>query len=84
MKTYEKPVLMVLSLSANDKLCGYCAENGADKLLYNDPSLVEWFERLFGNFNTLFGQNETECVSNPVVGYCKFTTSGTDTLVAWS
>lgn len=96
MKTYEKPKLMALSLSGNDRLCGDCA-SGVQ--INTDP---EGYYGLFGIFDSLYGDNdgllersdfanafasgEGSCSNQvPIVGYCKFTSveSGNQ-MVAWS
>ena len=90
MKTYEKPKLIALSLSGNNRLCGDC-ENG--KTLWNNPGIAGAILELVeispdannvpgideGDFATVFGDGDG-CVK-PVEVYCKFT--GSDT-VAWS
>lgn len=48
MKVYEKPKLMVLSISANDALCSGCD----DTVRYNDK-LREYFGKYYGNAGTL-------------------------------
>ena len=92
MKTYQKPVLVALSLNANDRLCGECHDNGANILLYQNPTgpYAQFFDQLFGNpvngvltreeLVNLFGPGES---CNIVAEeYCKFSSSGM--LVAWS
>lgn len=93
MKTYEKPVLMALSLNANDQLCGTCADNGASILLYSDSTTAGLILRMLnrtpeydgiagisrGDFAGIFG-TEDFCAT-PSDQYCKFTGSN---LVAWS
>lgn len=91
MKTYEKPVLMALSLNANDRLCGDCADSGG-ATLYNNSGLAYQILWLTGrdsfaldgiqrsDFSGLFGTEEG-CTTN-TEGYCKFSSSGM--LVAWS
>lgn len=93
MKIYEKPVLMALSLNANDQLCGTCADNGASILLYSDPTTASWILRMLnrtdeyddipgisrGDFAGIFG-TEDSCAA-PTDQYCKFNGAN---LVAWS
>lgn len=91
MKTYEKPRLVALSLSGNDRLCGDCAGvttlyNNQDLaqfiLMMTDPSRMnDGIDR--NDFVGIFGSDETGCNSYPVESYCKFSSSGGN-LVAWS
>ena len=78
MKTYEKPKLMVLSISANDALCGTCFT--AARFSPEDQSLLD---KYYGNndgtltdneLNAMFADADKTC-SNKVdyQGYCKFT-----------
>ena len=79
MKSYEKPRLMVLSISANDAICGGCQVSTR-----NDA----WFKLMdsqVGNQNGvfelgeggLFANAEDNCsVPTDYNGYCKF--SGAD------
>ena len=92
MKVYEKPKLIAMSLSGNNRLCGDCADKST---LYNNSTLAETI--LFaagrdsghdgisgisrGDFTGLFGTAEDSCVT-PIEIYCKFTSSGEQ--VAWS
>ena len=90
MKKYEKPKLMALSLSSNDRLCGDCS--GAPNLLVKDESLALEFDWLVGNGNNiaeradvsgLFGTSEA--CDKVMVGYCKFTAAESgEKMVAWS
>lgn len=75
MKIYEKPKLMVLSISANDTICGGCqvsTRNDAwftmmDKQVGNGNGV---FERGEGG---LFVDQEDYCdVPTDYSGYCKF------------
>ena len=76
MKVYEKPKLMVLSISANDALCSGCD----DTVRYNDK-LREYFGKYYGNAdgpltdeelaNLFEAEGCLEAVSYD--GYCKFT-----------
>lgn len=86
MKEYKKPVMMALSISANDQLCGGCAvttRNNMDWLLMlngiggvrventdNDNAISP-------NETNLFADGEKDCVI-PYENYCKFT--GADNL----
>ena len=92
MKTYQKPVLVALSLNANDRLCGECNDNGASILLYRDPTgdVAHYFDLLAGDrdgtltkgeFERLFSSTNDSC-SFEAVGYCKFSSTGLT--VAWS
>ena len=92
MKTYQKPVLVALSLNANDRLCGECNDNGASILLYRDPTGndAQYFDLLAGDgdgiitkgeFERLFSSTNDSC-SFEAVGYCKFSSTGLT--VAWS
>ena len=92
MKTYEKPRLMFLSLSGNDRLCGDCA-NG--NVLYQNPDMAALMMDMYqipdrtGNgpsrddFVGLFGNTELEC-SNKLDGYCKFSSTAERAIIAWS
>ena len=77
MKFYEKPKLMVLSVSANDALC-----SGCDDTVRNNNELRDFYGLYYGDatlpltdeeLNNLFAANEhcQEKVSN--TDYCKFT-----------
>lgn len=93
MKTYEKPVLMALSLSGEDLLCGACSTS--NMTLWNDASLAESILFLVGrdasydkdetisegDFEGIFGSGDG--CSTPIQSYCKFTGSS-DKMVAWS
>ena len=92
MKTYQKPVLVALSLNANDRLCGECAAHNASILLYKDPTgdVARYFDLLAGGgdgtltkgeLERLFSSAEDGC-STLAENYCKFTSTGTT--VAWS
>ena len=94
MKNYEKPALMVLSLSGNEQLCGTCADKGG-QLLSHDPGLAGWLMQKFpitdktGNgpsrddFAGVFGDVDTQCTGVKIDNYCKFQSTG-EMLVAWS
>ena len=92
MKKYEKPKLMALSLSSNDRLCGDCSDKGASNLLVEDKDLALEFDWLVGNGNGiaeradvsgLFGTSEA--CDKVMIGYCKFTAAESgDKMVAWS
>lgn len=90
-KTYEKPKLIALSLSGNNRLCGDCA--GKATLIDNDTlaNAILWaagrdagFDKVpglsKGDFAGLFGQ-EDQCKGGQIEAYCKFTSV---TQVAWS
>ena len=80
MKTYEKPKLMVLSISASDALCSCTArtrfENDINVALksistdINGDGIIQKSET--GNY---FANNEADCTAKfSLDGYCKFTT----------
>ena len=83
MKTYEKPVLMALSLGGNERLCGSCADKGASILLSRDTELANQLALQYGDgqipltsgeANNLFGLLEDQCKwGNKVPGYCRYT-----------
>ena len=77
MKNYEKPKLMVLSVSASDALC-----SGCDDTVRNNNELRDFYGAYYGDatlpltddeLNNLFAANEpcNEKVYN--TEYCKFT-----------
>lgn len=77
MKTYEKPRLMVLSVSANDALC-----SGCDDAVRNNAELREYFGIYYGGEDGVLDDIELESLfagtdgcSTQVSynGYCKFT-----------
>ena len=99
MKTYEKPVLVALSLSGNDRLCGECTDeakkNGFNsvQLLHNNIGLSSGILTL-ASLQDLITDGITEndfdsvfgtvdACSKPVDIYCKFSGSAMNT-VAWS
>lgn len=92
MKTYEKPRLMALSLSGNERLCGDCAQRGASLLLYQDKEIAAFLMELYGfgsgdpdasDFVGVFGL--TEQCSKKIVGFCKYSSlDETGQTVAWS
>lgn len=79
MKTYEKPKLMVLSISANDALCIGCGI----KTRFDSSSSI--LDGLYGNGDgfftpaestnaNVFAESEEQCgVQCKIEGYCKFT-----------
>lgn len=91
MKTYEKPRLMALSLSGNDRLCGDCAghttlRDRSDiaeailEIVGIDPSTCGNSSEIDkGDFETVF--SSLEACASPVSAYCKFASV---TTVAWS
>ena len=96
MKKYEKPALMVLSLSGNDQLCGSCA---GGTLLSENPDTAAWLMRLFeipdksgdgpsrDDFAGVFGKSEDQCADQfpPIDSYCKFTSADEGVqMIAWS
>lgn len=95
MKTYQKPIMIALSLTGNEQLCGTCAKEGG-YLLMNDKTLAEWLLTGMGlglgdngiadrsDFNQVFGTGESGCTT-ALNGYCKFTNNDDGSrLVAWS
>ena len=81
MKIYEKPKLMVLSISANDALCTGCSirTRGDAQWSIFDPSGDGLLTKDEANSVGLFGSNEDDlgsACSAVVDGYCKF--NGTD------
>ena len=91
MKKYEKPVLMAVSVSGNDQLCGSCSDKGAHEL-HSDLDLAEMLMDFFEfgdksdgiskkDFEGVFG-TEAQCTQVQIESYCKFTSTGT--MVAWS
>ena len=92
MKTYEKPRLMALSLSGNDRLCGDCGDKSMT--LWNNPSIAAIILEIAeinpasngidgidkGDFDQVFASSQDGC-ARPVSAYCKFASA---TTVAWS
>ena len=82
MNIYEKPRLMVLSISANDALCGNCTaktrENNDITALLNGLGIYDTDQNgAINSYETgsYFADNEADCSDK--VGfdlYCKFTT----------
>lgn len=79
MKIYEKPQLMVLSISANDPLCS-CLHPSLT--LTGDLLTLKDFDTNGDNVLSegelapfSFSQSETQCTGSAlnVTGYCKFT-----------
>ena len=90
MKKYEKPMLMAVSVSGNDQLCGSCADDGKDPL-YKNPTGPEasLIDRVIGNKDGTLTRDEAiaafgpgENCSKEINQYCKFTSTGIT--VAWS
>ena len=87
MKTYQKPIMIALSLTGNEQLCGSCVD--ASIKLYNDKTgVAELLGKIIGNADgkltraeaaQLFSSSES-CVA-PTEVYCKFTSAQT---IAWS
>lgn len=83
MKDYQKPAMLVLSLSANDMLCGGACEvktrtDGEFKDLINAP-FANWndangngyFDK--GDSASIFSSGDGCTISNPdFIKYCKF------------
>ena len=88
MKTYQKPVMIALSLTGNEQLCGSCTNS-----LKNDSSFNSLIADLVGDsngklteseFNALFASAADTCTNIVDVEiYCKFTSSN-DHMIAWS
>ena len=76
MKTYEKPRLMVLSISANDVLCGGCgyATKGDGLLGMFDTNGNGYLDS--GDFNQAKNDYlftvETDTCATPYESYCKY------------
>ena len=78
MKIYEKPILMVLSVSANDALCNACGtsinsisdlKGPLSFLDANNNGIIDESEAV-----GYFGNAPDTCTSTmDVTGYCKFT-----------
>jgi hypothetical protein len=74
LKIYEKPKLMVLSISANDMLCSGCTVKRID-----DPIYIDRFDSDGNGILTaqeaenqgLFGDGTDDACTVPVTGYCK-------------
>ena len=82
MKVYQKPAMLVLSISANDMLCGNCtAKTRIDKDL--NSALQAFFNVKGGwtdeNGDGIVGDGETNLFDDTAScgsyyeGYCKFT-----------
>lgn len=92
MKVYEKPKLIAMSLSGNNRLCGDCA---GGITLCNDEELAKVILRVIGradqindgvtksDFGGLFGA-EVECIDSSVEGYCKYSATNEQRMIAWS
>lgn len=81
MKEYKKPVMMALSISANDQLCGGCAvttRNNMDWILMLNGIDKIWVENKDGDNaispdeTNLFASSEHGC-EVPYENYCKYT-----------
>ena len=91
MKTYQKPVMIALTLTGNEQLCGSCAKPlrpDLDKESLN--SILDFFTPIPDGkltkeeFSKLFGSDEG-CDRNYIVdGYCKFSSNDIGIIVAWS
>ena len=95
MKTYEKPIFAVLSLSGNDRLCGSCTPNQDVKQyvgrnIYKLPTqLMAVIDILDKNRNKVLDEEEikdtnvfgsAESCEVAVEGYCKFTAANSATI----
>ena len=76
MKTYEKPKLMVLSISANDTLC-----SGCETKTKGNANFTGMFDK---DGNGFFDENDfvylapsftEDACEKPYQGYCKFSGS---------
>ena len=77
MKIYEKPKLMVLSISANDMLCSGCEHptKGDDILAMFDADENGYLDDGdFGKVGGMFTEDSESC-TNKYTGYCKHTGS---------
>lgn len=83
MKTYEKPRLMAISLSANDLLCGCVFDAMGPDV---DPVIAEIYALLEGIVDPSNPNNFAEgdgCKSIvPISGYCKMTPEGGEIVFA--
>ena len=79
MKNYQKPTMLVLSLSANDHLCGNCdyntREHKDELLIYKDIPEVNWIDAnndgvLQDGESKIYGSYD-QC-SYKLGAYCKF------------
>lgn len=79
MKEYKKPVMMALSISANDQLCGGCQIGTR-----NNPDYID-LDSIIGDGDGLFTDDEAKAAGmfgtdeqceNPYDKYCKFTSNG--------
>lgn len=74
MKTYEKPKLMVLSISANDTLCSGCATKTRDNAFFtglfdkNNDGIFD--ENDFSYLSPSFTEGDCE---KAYENYCKYT-----------
>lgn len=79
MKIYEKPILMVLSVSANDALCSCGLKTRGNNEINTVMAILgvvdadgdgalEENEFPQGSF----GDSESQCTAFQVTGYCKF------------
>lgn len=69
MKTYEKPTLTLLSVSANDMLCTGCG------IIYDDKAFSKWWSdfEYGGSYTQAFDDNSCEInIGTDFEGYCKF------------
>lgn len=80
MKTYVKPAMMALSISANDMLCT-CSVKTRDSDDVYIKQLTEWYGSngeypgLLDPTDKVFGKNEEDC-ANVVEAYCKYGPNG--------
>lgn len=74
MKVYEKPKLMVLSVSANDVLCSGCAigTRGDEDWLDFDLDHDNLFTKADADQLKMFGTDDGAQCTTKVYGYCKF------------
>ena len=74
MKIYEKPKLMVLSVSANDVLCSGCTigTRGDENWLVFDQDGDNLFTKAEADQLKMFGTEDGAQCTTVVYGYCKF------------
>lgn len=68
MKTYQKPALLALSLSANDKLCACVIDIVGDNM---DETFRQFIDDLFEDTSKLFLTGEGCETEIDIDGYCK-------------
>ena len=88
MKTYQKPIMIALSLTGNEQLCGSCSENKLRDNAALNANLA-WLVNDEDGVLTkreaekLFSASESCATTSPLLEeYCKFTSAGIS--IAWS